>query len=85
MLKNFNKKTLYLSYDGVLEPLGSSQVLNYVLGMSKISNFILYTFEKISDLKDKKRVDEIEERAKSCGVIWKKVFSSQAYNSSNNL
>ena len=72
MLKNFNKKTLYLSYDGVLEPLGSSQVLNYVLGMSKISDFILYTFEKISDLKDKKRVDEIEQQAKSCGVIWKK-------------
>ena len=40
MLKDTNKKILYLSYDGVLEPLGSSQVLNYVIGLAKSYNFI---------------------------------------------
>ena len=55
MLKDTNKKILYLSYDGVLEPLGSSQVLNYVLGLAKNYNFILYSFEKPYDRKDTKR------------------------------
>ena len=60
MLKDTNKKILYLSYDGVLEPLGSSQVLNYVLGLAKSYNFILYSFEKPYDLKDTKEYQRFQ-------------------------
>jgi len=39
-------KILYISYDGLLEPLGQSQILRYVLGLSVESDIILLTFEK---------------------------------------
>lgn len=70
MLKDTNKKILYLSYDGVLEPLGSSQVLNYVLGLAKSYNFILYSFEKPYDLKDTKRVSAVSKIIKNSGIKW---------------
>ena len=70
MLKDTNKKILYLSYDGVLEPLGSSQVLNYVLGLAKSYNFILYSFEKSHDLKDTKRVSAVSKIIKNSGIKW---------------
>ena len=46
-------KILYISYDGILEPLGYSQVFNYVLKLSKDHEIILLTFEKKNNLKYK--------------------------------
>ena len=41
-------KTLYLSYDGMTDPLGQSQVLPYLIGLSskKGNEFTLISFEK---------------------------------------
>jgi len=40
-------KCLYVSYDGVLEPLGQSQIIPYLKGLSKKGiSFSLLTFEK---------------------------------------
>ena len=44
-------KILYISYDGILEPLGYSQVFNYVLKLSKDHGIILLTFEKKKQFK----------------------------------
>lgn len=44
------KKILYISYDGILEPLGYSQVLKYMESLSKDFEITLISFEKI-DLK----------------------------------
>ena len=41
------KRVLYLSYDGMTDPLGQSQVLPYLIGLSKKGyQFTLISFEK---------------------------------------
>ena len=41
------KRVLYLSYDGMTDPLGQSQVLPYLLGLSRNGyQFVLISFEK---------------------------------------
>ena len=44
------KNLIYLTYDGVLEPLGISQILPYILKLSKVYNITLYSFEKKDNL-----------------------------------
>ena len=48
MSENSNyKKILYISYDGMTDPLGQSQVINYLIGLSKYGyNFYILSFEK---------------------------------------
>jgi glycosyltransferase involved in cell wall biosynthesis len=42
-----NKRVLYISYDGMTDPLGQAQVLPYVLGLHKNGyQFVLISFEK---------------------------------------
>ena len=42
-----NKNVLYISYDGMTDPLGQSQVLPYLIGLSKSGySFDLISFEK---------------------------------------
>ncbi len=41
---------LYISYDGILEPLGQSQVLAYQEQLAKDFDIILMSFEKTADL-----------------------------------
>ena len=42
------KKILYLSYDGITDPLGRSQILPYIIGLSEDKNlsFTIISFEK---------------------------------------
>ena len=42
------KNILYLTYDGLTDPLGRSQVLPYIIGLSKDKNliFTIISFEK---------------------------------------
>ena len=46
------KKILYLSYDGLTDPLGESQILPYILGISSIkdSKIQIVSVEKKKDL-----------------------------------
>lgn len=62
--------TLYVSYDGVLEPLGQSQIMKYVLGLSPIYRQVLITFEKAHDLKRREQVLKMEETLSAAGVRW---------------
>lgn len=43
-------KTMYITRNGLLEPLGQSQVLSYLRGLSENFNILLITFEKKEDL-----------------------------------
>ena len=46
-IKNRMANSLYLSYDGMTDPLGQSQVLPYLFGLSKLGHSItLVSFEK---------------------------------------
>ncbi len=62
---------LFISYDGLLEPLGQSQVLEYVLGLSKTRQMILVSYEKRSDWgknMDRERLRKVLDQA---GIVWK--------------
>ena len=42
---------LYISYDGMLEPLGQSQVLSYLKRLASDRSIHLISFEKAADWK----------------------------------
>lgn len=62
-------RVLYISYDGMLEPLGQSQVLAYLRELSRTTDIHLISFEKRSD------TDVVDLRAWShelaqAGIAW---------------
>jgi glycosyltransferase involved in cell wall biosynthesis len=62
-------KIIYISYDGMTDPLGQSQVLPYLIGLSNLNFEIhLVSFEKVEKFKLKK--DFIEKLLKNTHIIW---------------
>lgn len=64
------KNCLYISYDGMLEGLGYSQVVSYLIKLSNEFNIFLLSFEKKSDLKCADEVSMLENLLKESGVVW---------------
>lgn len=63
------KPVLYISYDGMTDPLGQSQVLPYLKGIaSKGFNFTLISFEKNEVFEKNKK--EIEIICKEANINW---------------
>jgi hypothetical protein len=65
------RRTLYVSYDGVLEPLGESQVLGYIERLSNDFWITLLTFEKPADLADAGRVQAMRTRLTERRIAWR--------------
>lgn len=63
-------RVLYLSYDGLLEPLGQSQVWQYLLQLSKRHNISLITFEKTDDWHNLVLREGMINKAKSARICW---------------
>lgn len=64
-----NKKVLYISYDGMTDPLGQSQVLPYITHLSKEGyDFHLISFEKEVPFENNKTT--IEEICKKANISW---------------
>jgi len=61
---------LYITYDGLLEPLGQSQVLAYQEKLAKNFNIILFSYEKPSDLKKIDLFLHIKERISNSSIKW---------------
>jgi len=49
------RQVLYISYTGLLEPLGQSQVYRYLMKLTETHNITLITYENPTDLDDKSR------------------------------
>jgi len=63
-------KCLYLSYDGLLEPLGQSQIIPYLKGLSARGlKFVLLSFDKKKYL-DKERVALLRRQLGDAGIDW---------------
>ena len=63
------KKVLYISYDGLTDPLGQSQVLPYVSYLSKQGyEFTIISFEKPTRFEKERHI--IEAIAKDAGIHW---------------
>jgi glycosyltransferase involved in cell wall biosynthesis len=61
---------LYISYDGMLEPLGQSQVLSYLKHLSNNSSIFLISFEKPFDLKNSSEFARIKIELLNCKIKW---------------
>jgi len=62
---------LYLSYDGALDPLGGSQVVPYLEGLSALGHrFDLITFEKPTQWSKTTEREAMSRRLRQAGVAW---------------
>lgn len=64
------KHILYLSYDGLTDPLGQSQILPYIVGLSRQYgyHFSIISAEKAENFEAKKHL--IEEQIKDLSISW---------------
>lgn len=65
-----NMNVLYLSYDGVLEPLGQSQVLRYLEQLSKNHKITLISFEKPDDWNNREKREQLKLHINKAGIVW---------------
>jgi glycosyltransferase involved in cell wall biosynthesis len=61
---------LYISYDGMLEPLGQSQVLAYLEKLAPGRRIHLVSFEKPGDWRQLRARDAIAKRIAAAGIRW---------------
>ena len=61
---------LYISYDGMLEPLGQSQVLAYLKRFSTVRRIHLISFEKVDDWEDIAERERITKDIADAGIRW---------------
>jgi glycosyltransferase involved in cell wall biosynthesis len=61
---------LYISYDGLLEPLGQSQVLGYVEPLSRRHAIHILSFEKPADRSDVDAMAAMRARLAAQGIGW---------------
>lgn len=61
---------LYISYDGVLEPLGQSQVLAYLKPLADRREIHLISFEKVSDWSNVSERQRLARDIAASGIAW---------------
>lgn len=65
-----NKTVLYITRNGMLEPLGQSQVLSYVKGLSREVNVTTISFEKSADTADSKAFEQVRNDCENHDIRW---------------
>ncbi|MBO0347855.1 glycosyltransferase [Phormidium pseudopriestleyi FRX01] len=65
-----NSGVLYISYDGLLEPLGQSQVFQYLNQLAKEYPITLVTYEKPEDWAKTKERNVFIEKVRAAGIRW---------------
>ena len=74
-------KVLFLTTNGLLDQLGSSQILPYILNMSNTFNYVLFSIEKKKSLLQEDKLKKLEALLRSKRIVWyKKEFSSYKIN-----
>lgn len=63
-------RVLYISYTGVLDPLGESQVLQYVLGLAKTHDMSLLSFERAEAIANTEHLERVEAKCREAGIRW---------------
>lgn len=63
-------KLLYISYDGILEPLGQSQVLRYLERLARDHKITLISFEKPHDWQQLERREVLRDQIRAAGILW---------------
>ena len=63
-------RVLYITYDGILEPLGQSQVLNYLKGLSSEHEIFLLSYEKEKDLNSLPYYNSVKNECEQSNIKW---------------
>ena len=63
-------QVLYITYDGLLEPLGQSQVLAYMEKLAPEWPVHILSFEKSKDREDEARMETMRARLCASGIGW---------------
>ncbi len=61
---------LYISYDGMLEPLGQSQVIAYLERLTGDAELHLLSFEKARDWNNEASRATVQARLDKAGIVW---------------
>ncbi len=61
---------LYISYDGMLEPLGQSQVITYLERLTQEADIHILSFEKPADFAQDDKVQALRARLDAAGIRW---------------
>lgn len=69
-MPNRKSAVLFLSLDGLMEPLGQSQVLAYLEKLSEAYVFRIISFEKEADWADLERFQMMRDRLQKAGIGW---------------
>lgn len=72
-MKKFNSEVLYISIDGIMEPLGYSQVLKYLEKLSKNYTINLITFEKKTDLENLSGLNKLIRICDDHNIYWHRI------------
>jgi glycosyltransferase involved in cell wall biosynthesis len=65
-------QVLYITYDGLLEPLGRSQVLPYLLELAKAGvRSAVVSFEKPTDTANRAAVGALRAELEGAGIVWR--------------
>ena len=63
-------RVLYISYDGISEPLGQSQIIPYLKKLANNNEIHIISFEKPADLVLTKKIEQLRAKLKSFGIDW---------------
>ena len=61
---------LYITYDGILDPLGESQVLSYQELLSQFGPVYILSFEKNSNLTNNTKISKLHNRLENKNILW---------------
>ena len=61
----------FITYDGILEPIGASQVLSYCKYLSKSYSIKILSYEKKIDLRDKNKINSLKKELNKFDISWK--------------
>ncbi|MEW6409545.1 MAG: glycosyltransferase, partial [Nitrospirota bacterium] len=68
---DINKRTLFISYNGAMEPVLKSQGIPYLHGLYKKDfEITLLTYEKKGDLKKKEEIKKMNDTLRDAGIKW---------------
>ena len=72
IFKNKNKdlNSIYLSYDGILDNVGFSQIYNYLVNIKINYNINLISFEKKEKLNNSKDINNFNKNLYYNNIIW---------------
>lgn len=75
---NNNPNILFISFDGLSDPLGQSQILPYLFGLSKNYNITVISCEKIERLEKEK--ENLSSLLKSTNINWEYIYFEENTN-----